>query len=189
MPAANGSGKRIAVVAAVACGIAIVSDLVAGAATDGRSATEAAPTATPARPRPSRPVVTAPSAASGIVRLDRLDAARGTAGDGDAPAGEASLFDAVDWRPPAPQVAASAPPPVEAPPKPVAPPFPYAYMGALLEDGVRTVFLTKAERLVAVKVGDTVDGAYRVDQLTDRQLRLTYLPLEQPLVVSLGGPR
>jgi hypothetical protein len=93
------------------------------------------------------------------------------------------LFKEVDWTPPAPREASTPPP------KPVAPPFPYAYMGKLLEDGVTTAFFTKGNRVIPVKAGDTVDAVFRVDQMTSQQMKLTYLPLNETLVLALGGPR
>lgn len=96
----------------------------------------------------------------------------------------ASLFGVVAWQAPAPK---AAPPPP--PPKPVAPPFPYAYTGSLLADGVRTVFFAQGDRVLPVKAGDTVDAVYRVDQMTDKQMTLTYLPLNETLVLALGAGR
>jgi hypothetical protein len=126
------------------------------------------------------------ASASGSVQLDRLalHAARQQAGVNAVPAAsQPVLFDTVSWQPPAPKPLA--PPP----PKPVAPPFPYAYLGGLSEDGVRTSFFTKGERVLPVKAGDTIDAVYRVDQMTDKQMTLTYLPLDETLVVALGDGR
>ena len=122
------------------------------------------------------------------VRLDRLDARQKALEAIDqrrpALAPPPTLFGSVSWAPPPPP-----PPPPALPPKPVAPPFPYTYMGGLLDDGVRTAFFNKGERVLAVKAGDTVDGAYRVDQLSDKQMQLTYLPLNQTLSLPIGGGR
>ena len=100
-----------------------------------------------------------------------------------AKAAQHQLFKEVDWTPPAPK---EKPAP---PPKPVAPPFPYAYMGKLLEDGVTTAFFTRGNRVIPVKAGDTVDAVFRVDQMTNQQMKLTYLPLNETLVLALGSPR
>ena len=115
------------------------------------------------------------------LRTERLDARQqalaATEARARAPQPKASLFDSVSWRPPAPP-----------PPKPKAPPFPYTYVGGMFDADVRTAFFEKSDRVVALKAGDTVDGVFRVDQMTDEQMQLTYLPLEQRLTVPLGGP-
>lgn len=121
------------------------------------------------------------------LRTDRLDARQQALATKEprarAPQPQAGPFDSVSWRPPAPP---ALPPPA---PKPTAPPFPYTYVGGLLDNNVRTAFFEKSERVVALKAGDIVDGVYRVDQMTDKQMQLTYLPLEQRLTVPLGGAR
>ena len=50
------------------------------------------------------------------------------------------------------------------------------------------VSLLCAEAVAAVrrfKVGDVIDGQWRVDRIQDRQLQLTYLPLQQTLSVAM----
>ena len=105
-------------------------------------------------------------------------------GEASAPAVVPDLF--AQARPAAPvappvvvAVAASAPRPV--------PPFPYTYMGGMLDDGVRTGFFTRGERLLRLRAGDVVDGAFRVDSLGGSEMTLTYLPLGEPLRVAFGG--
>lgn len=125
------------------------------------------------------------------VQLERLEARQRSLVDRDAGrAGNSTagdLFEPVAWQSVAAlaQAAAAAPPP----PQPVAPPFPYAYLGGLLEDGVRTTFFTQGDRVLPVKAGDTVDAVYRVDQMTEKQMTLTYLPLNQSLTLALGSAR
>jgi len=117
-----------------------------------------------------------------VLRLDRLDRAASAADDNEPVA----LFEARPWTPPA------APPPPPAPaPKPVAPPFPYTYIGGLLDGDLRTGFFTPAAggRVVAVHKGDTLDGVYRVDDMTDTQMTLTYLPLDEAMAVALRSTR
>lgn len=133
---------------------------------------------------------TAASAPPAALRLDRLDAraqALSEADDSTPPrAQQPALFDPVTWDP-VPMPTAPAVPVVAT--RPTAPPFPYAYMGGLEDDGVRTAFFTQGDRVLTVKPHDTVDSVYRVDQMTESQMTLTYLPLDQTLVVSLGGRR
>ncbi len=127
----------------------------------------------------------APDASAVGVQLGRLDARqRALADDADADsAAQNSLFDTVSWQPPVAK-ADTAPPP-----KPVAPPFPYAYLGGLSEDGERTTFFTQGDRVLPVKAGDTVDAVYRVEQMNEKHMTLTYLPLNQSLTVTFrsGG--
>ncbi len=125
------------------------------------------------------------------LRLDRLDERQKVLSDA-APVGQSTvsqhgLFDAM----PGQAVVAKAvlpppPPPAPPPPKPVPPPFGYAYMGGLTEDGVRTAFFTQGEKVIAVKAGDTVDAAFRIDTMTEKQMTLTYLPLNETIVLALG---
>lgn len=127
----------------------------------------------------------AASAPPAGLRFDRLDARQLALSERVDPwprTHQPTPFGIVAWQAPAPKA-----PPPPPPPKPVAPPFAYVYMGRLTEDGVRTAFFTQGDRIITVKAGDTVDAAYRVDQMTDKQIKLTYLPLNETLVLALGG--
>jgi hypothetical protein len=137
----------------------------------------------PALPRDAgrAPALAAATTRAAALDLDRLDARQRAL---DAAAPRATPFGRVSWAPPPPP-----PPPPAPPPRPVAPPFAYTYLGALLDGGVRTAFFGKDDRVLALKAGDTVDGAYRVDDMNDKQMLLTYLPLDQKLSVPLGGVR
>lgn len=121
------------------------------------------------------------------LQLDRLDARQMALSESVDPwprSVQLTPFDSVNWQPPALKSAPLAPTP-----KPVAPPFSYAYMGGMTEDGVRTAFFTRGDRMIVLKVGDTVDATYRVDQMTDKTMKLTYLPLEETLELALGSGR
>lgn len=122
------------------------------------------------------------------VQFDRLEA-RQQALDAaeerhNARAPAAMPFGSVSWAPPPPPA-----PPLAPPPKPVAPPFPYTYMGGALDDGLHTTFFNKGERVLTVKAGETIDGVYRVEQMSEKQMQLTYLPLGQAMTVSFGAAR
>ena len=178
--------KRVAV-AIVVIGAALIAEQVYTLATAPDSDV-IAPVAKRSKSRTA--VADAAPASTGEVRLDRLDA-RQQALAASAPAKTDKtppLFESVAWQNAAQQAAAKAAPPPP-PPKPVAPPFPYAYMGGLTDDVGRMAFFTKGERVLTVKAGDTVDAVFRVDQMTENQMQLTYLPLNQTLVVALGGAR
>lgn len=80
------------------------------------------------------------------------------------------------------EVAAVAPLPA---PEPVPPPLPFQYFGSMqLEDGPLVGYLHQGEKAYAVRAGDVVEQAYRVERVEFAQITLRYLPLdaEQSLV-------
>ena len=85
---------------------------------------------------------------------------------------------------PAEEIAAAPVPPM--PPAP--PPVPFTYLGRLAEGPQTTVFLAAGDRNLVVKTGDVIDNTYRVDEISERVLMLTYLPqnVKQPL--PIGAP-
>ena len=60
---------------------------------------------------------------------------------------------------------------------PVAPPLPYRFAGKVLKGGEEEVLVTKGDIVFAIKVGDTLDGAYRVESIGADRIELIYLPL------------
>ena len=178
--------KRVAMLIVVVGSALIGERVVALMGSDDQVVEPAAPSASRLRAPPRATASNAAPDASAVgVQLGRLDARqRALADDADADGvQQKTLFDAVSWQPPAAK-ADTAPPP-----KPVAPPFPYAYLGGLSEDGVRTTFFTQGDRVLPVKAGDTVDAVYRVEQMNEKHMTLTYLPLNQSLTVTFrsGG--
>jgi hypothetical protein len=92
-------------------------------------------------------------------------------------------FAASSWLPPPPPVV-QAPP--EPPPPPTAPPVPYVYLGKLDGSTLKPrVFLSSGDQLVIVSQGEVVDGQYRVESISDADIVLTYLPLNQRQVISM----
>jgi hypothetical protein len=91
-------------------------------------------------------------------------------------------FPVRDWRPPRSPAARPGPPP-----KAVAPRLPFTVLGKKLEDGAWHVFLGRDERILVVKTLDTIDNAYRVDEIRPPVMTLTYLPLQQQQLVAIGG--
>jgi hypothetical protein len=80
-------------------------------------------------------------------------------------------------------VVAPAPPEPVAPP--TAPPVPFTYLGELDARAARPqVFLSSGERLLIVSPGDVVDGQYRIESVSDSEVLLTYLPLNEKQVLS-----
>jgi hypothetical protein len=156
-------------------GIALVLALVA-ARLVGREDDRPAQATPPAR-------TAAPAAAarpSEQLDLDRLAARKG-----GTPAGDP--FRSLSWQSVAEAEARRSSPPPPPPPKPQAPPLPFTYMGKLIEDGRIVVFLTQGDRNHIVRQGDTIDGTYRVDAVTEQGLSLTYLPLKQRQELAFGG--
>lgn len=70
-----------------------------------------------------------------------------------------------------------APAVVDAPPAPVAPPVPYRFAGRVLKGAEEEVLVSKGELVFPVKVGDTLDGAYKVESISAERIELVYLPL------------
>jgi hypothetical protein len=75
--------------------------------------------------------------------------------------------------PPPPQAAA----PMTVVPTPVAPPVPYRFAGKVRKGAEEEVLITKGDIVFAVKVGDTLDGSYRVESIDAERIELLYLPL------------
>jgi len=100
---------------------------------------------------------------------------------------------------PAPQVAlAWGPPPPPPPPKmskgykpppPPPPALPFKSIGRMEEGGAVTAFLLGTDRTYAVRTGDTIDGNYRVEEVTARHVVFTFLPLKARQELSLEGPQ
>lgn len=93
-------------------------------------------------------------------------------------------FAARDWRPPPPPPRA----PLKAGPKvAVAPPLAYTVIGKKLEDGAWQVFLRRDDRILVVKTLDTIDDAYRVDEIRPPLMTLTHLPTQQRQSLPIGA--
>ncbi len=90
------------------------------------------------------------------------------------------------WQPPPPPPPPPAPPPVAAapPPPPVAPPAPYQMIGRVIEgEGARAVevaLLSGPNKAVSARPGDVIDGQWRVEQVSESGVRLTWLPGQLP---------
>jgi len=79
--------------------------------------------------------------------------------------------------PPAPPKAT---PTVVVAPTPVAPPMPYRFAGKVRKGAEEEVLLSKGDLVFAIKVGDTLDGMYRVESIGADRIELLYLPLGTP---------
>ena len=130
-----------------------------------------------ARPARETPASTPAADAVPELRLDRL----GTRAPA-APAGDP--FQARSWAPaPDPQEVQRRLPP----PRPQAPPLPFVYMGKMVDGDTTVVFLANADRNFIARVGETLDGTYRVERIADNELVVTYLPLKIKQTLPLGG--
>jgi hypothetical protein len=50
-----------------------------------------------------------------------------------------------------------------------------------------TAFLAKGDALHVLKVGDVVDGTYRIESLSPTQVVIMYLPLKQQQSLGVDG--
>ena len=58
------------------------------------------------------------------------------------------------------------------------PPLPFTYVGRLRQNGRVEVLVMRGQELHTLATGDSVDGEYRVDAITDSTISFTYLPLK-----------
>jgi hypothetical protein len=52
-------------------------------------------------------------------------------------------------------------------------------------DGATLTFLSRDNALVPVKVASVLDEMYRIDAITDKQILLTYLPLNEQISIPM----
>lgn len=94
----------------------------------------------------------------------------------------ADPFEKRGWAEPPP------PPPVSAPPTPVErtvapvvaepvgpPPLPYRYVGSFSDEGGAVIYLARGEVAVVARVGETLDGTYKVGALQARGIEFEHL--------------
>ena len=48
-------------------------------------------------------------------------------------------------------------------------------------------YLQRGESVFDVQVGQVLDGVWNIDAVADGRMRLTYVPLKLPQVISLGS--
>lgn len=73
---------------------------------------------------------------------------------------------------------------VQAPPPPQAPRFPHAWVGRFNDMAV----ISGTQRTWVLAEGQVIDGKWRVDQIQERQMQLTYLPFKQAQTVAMQTP-
>ena len=66
--------------------------------------------------------------------------------------------------------------------------FPYQWIGRLDDGGAPQALLSSAQRSVGVRLGDVLDGRWRIDQAPDGTLRATVLASGEVLLLGSGAP-
>lgn len=96
--------------------------------------------------------------------------------------GAADPFEKRGWAEPPPPAPPEAPPaPVERTVAPVVvepagpPPLPYRYVGSFSDDGGSVIYLARGEVAVVARVGETLDGTYKVAALQARSVEFEHL--------------
>jgi hypothetical protein len=95
---------------------------------------------------------------------------------------QADLFPSQTWVPPPPPPKPYVPPP---PPPPKPPPLPFKYLGRWVEDGQQTLFLVQGEEPIPIQPGQVLSGNWRVDEITERTVVFTYLPLDMQSILGI----
>lgn len=136
----------------------------------------------------------APPDATGAWLVERVQAWQAQRAEAQAlpPARVMSAAAPSGWAaalPPAP------PPPPRAnqvvPAAPVAPPFPHQWVGRFDDEAsggtkaLRRAVISGAVSTWVAREGDVIEGQWRVDQIQERHMRLTYLPLQQSQTVAM----
>jgi hypothetical protein len=118
------------------------------------------------------------------VQLERLDARTLGKSTRDPFAIPARKVPRAQPKLPAPVIVANSAPP----PRPRAPSMPFKYMGKLIDGDETMVFLIHRDRNLVVREGDTIESVYRLDRITDNELILTYLPMNQRQTLNIRKP-
>lgn len=106
--------------------------------------------------------------------LDKLNRAQVALADTD-------LFSAKSVYSPPPQLSVPMTPPESS-----VPPLPFTFIGRLVDGEVTTVFLLKQNQNYNLKVNDVVENTYRVEQIAEDHVVLTYLPLDAQQTLYTG---
>ena len=95
---------------------------------------------------------------------------------------QANLFPRQTWVPPPPPPKPYVPPP---PPPPKPPPLPFKYLGRWVDGGEQTLLLVQGEQPIPVKLGQVLYGSWRLDEITERSVVFTYLPLDMQSILGI----
>jgi len=136
-----------------------------------------------AKPRASSSAATKPTSARAATTADKPWPPARRASGADWPAIPKAAVAA--WQPPAPPPAPVAPRHTNtAQAAPEAPPFPYTLIGRLEDRGVTRALLAGATRTIDAKVGDLIDGQWRVEAVEPSGLQLVWVPGGQRQTLS-----
>lgn len=156
---------------------AVAGTLAAVISVSGDDAETDAPAASKPHSRDQRPATRADKTAKAPPRELKVADLKAR-GLGDM---ATNLFETKSWYVPPP------PPPPSPPPKPVAPPLPFSFIGRMIEEGQTAVFVSIQDRNQVLRVGDVVQGVWRVDAIDSTNMKLTYLPLNENKYLALGA--
>jgi hypothetical protein len=70
--------------------------------------------------------------------------------------------------------------------RPASAPFRYQYIGRMEVEGRTTVHLSKDSKLYPVRVGDVLDGTFRVESIKTDGIEVTYLPEKRKQFVAFS---
>jgi len=124
-----------------------------------------------APPRAERPRLTPAAATLDLAKLAEPRLAEAAS----------DMFQTQTWTPP------PAPERRRPPAAPEPPPLPFTFFGRMSEGPQTTVFLSRNEEIFTVRAGDTIAGTWRVDEVNDAAIVLTYLPLSRRQVLDIGA--
>lgn len=78
---------------------------------------------------------------------------------------------------------------IQAAPAPIAPALPFSVIGSIqgarIGDGKRMAFLNQNGTMIVVHAADIIGGLYQVENITDKSIEFTYLPLKQKQILSV----
>jgi len=169
-------GGLLALTCAAVVAVEQGPDAPVNAAAPARGKATPAPAARPAAAAAGRGAATTSEAAPALA-LDKLKR--------EAPADPAAdAFIARSWEAIAQAEKRKNEPP---PPPPPPPAIPFTFMGKLVEAGQLTVFLAIKDRSFVAKPGETLDGAYKVEEVSDARVVFTYLPMNLRQELAIGG--
>lgn len=163
--------------AAVVVALALIASVVAGReelSSDSQAAPEpaSAPAMNGAAPQASLP----------DLDLDKLNRSAKESKITDLFASKA----VVPSPPPVTVAITLAPPPP--PPAPTAPALPFRYFGKWIDGDRTVVFLWNNAEGYSVAAGDTLEGTYRIEAITDSSVDFVYLPLGSKQTLPISKP-
>ncbi len=164
--------------AAAVVALALIASVVAGREEPSDPQTDRA------RESASPPTANGPAPQSSLpdLDLDKLNRAARTDKITDLFASKA-LIPA-----PPPATVAVTPPPPPPPPAPTTPPLPFRYFGKWVDGEKTAVFLWQNNEGRSVSAGDTVDGTYQIESITDSSVNFIYLPLGSKQALPITHP-